>query len=62
MKFTAEQIDDWLAYEKVRKGGKFNMFDPRARRATRLDEYRYKFVMRNFGAMRDCIAAGTKAA
>jgi hypothetical protein len=50
--FTAEQRADWRAYERVRRGGRFNMFDPRARRATGLSEERYSFVMKNYGKLR----------
>lgn len=42
MKFTAEQIDHWLAYEKVRKSGRYNMFDPRARKASKLTDEQYR--------------------
>lgn len=55
--FTAAQIADWKAYERVRKGGRFNMYDPRARRATKLDGERYSFVMKNYSALRDCMLA-----
>ena len=50
--FPASRISDWRAYERVRKSGKYNMFDPRARRATRLGGERYTFVMNNFAALK----------
>lgn len=28
--FTVEQLNKWKAYERVRVGGRYNMFDPRA--------------------------------
>lgn len=59
--FTATQIADWKAYERVRKGGRFNMFDPRARQATKLDGERYKFVMRNYSALRDAATTASQA-
>ena len=51
--FTKIQLADWRAYEKVRAGGRFNMFDPRARRATGLSDERYIFVMLNFLALKE---------
>lgn len=51
-KFTKEQLSDWRAYERVRKGGRYNMFDPRARQATGLDSRDYVFVMDNFSALK----------
>jgi len=50
--FTAEQLENWVAYEAVRKGGRWNMFDPNARAATGLDRDEYTFVMRNFSALK----------
>lgn len=55
--FTAEQIKDWKAYEKVRRGGRFNMFDPRARRATGLSAERYSFVINNFSELKTAAEA-----
>lgn len=51
-KYTTEQLADYKAYEKVRKGGKYNMFDPRASRAAKLPEDRYVFVMSNYSELR----------
>lgn len=50
--FTAQQVRDWRAYEKVRSDGRYNMFDPRARRATRLSVAAYSFVMKNYSALK----------
>lgn len=50
--FTPAQIAAWKAYERVRKGGNWNMYDPRARKATRLDSDSYVFVMRNYSALK----------
>ena len=41
----------FLAYEKVRKSGKYNMYDPRARQLTGLDPEEYVFAMRNYSAL-----------
>lgn len=50
--FTSGDLADWKAFEKVRSGGRYNMFDPRARRATGLSADRYLFVMKNFSALK----------
>lgn len=50
--FPASRIADFRAYEKVRKSGRYNMFDPRARRETHLGEERYTFVMNNYAALK----------
>ena len=41
----------FLAYEKVRQSGKYNMYDPRAKQKTRLTAEEYMFVMRNYSAL-----------
>lgn len=50
--FTPQQLADWKAYERVRKGGRWNMFDPRARRAASLSEDKYSFVMDNYSELK----------
>jgi len=50
--FTAKQLQDFKAYRKVQMGGKWNMFDPQARRATGLSESEYVFVMKNYSALK----------
>ena len=55
--FKPEDFSAWKLYERVRKGGKWNMFDPRARRATGLSGERYSFVMRNYSALRAALEA-----
>lgn len=52
VQYTNEQLRQYEAYERVRKGGRFNMFDPRARKATKLSEDEFIFVMRNYSALR----------
>lgn len=49
---TPEQIAAWHAYEKVRKGGRFNMFDPRARRLTGLSADMYSYVMQHYSTLK----------
>ena len=50
--FTPKQLADWRAYERVRQGGRYNMFDPRARRLTKLSEERYNFTLCNYSALK----------
>ena len=49
--FTKKQLNDFKKYEAVRKSGKYNMFDPRARRATGLDKDDYLFVMDHYSGL-----------
>jgi hypothetical protein len=51
--FTALQLKQWAAFERVRAGGRFNMFDPRARAATGLDDDDYLFVMENYTELKE---------
>lgn len=57
--FTKQQLEDWVVYEKVRKGGRWNMYDPQAQRATRLSSEEYVFVMENYEALMDAVQAQT---
>jgi hypothetical protein len=49
--FTDQQISDWKRFEKVRSGGKWNMFSSQALTATGLTKERFLFVMSNFGEL-----------
>jgi hypothetical protein len=49
--FTKEQTNNFKAYLKVQKKGKYNMFDPRAVGATGLTSAEYGFVMDNYGEL-----------
>ena len=42
---------DFQTYEAVRSSGNWNMFDPKARRATGLDRNTYYAVVRNYEAL-----------
>ena len=50
---TPKQIKDWRAYERVRAGGKWNMFDPNARIATGLSRENYIFCMKHYSALKE---------
>ena len=52
LNFTEEDLKDWRAYEHVRLGGQYNMFDPVAQLATGLVRNRFIFVMKNFAALK----------
>jgi len=49
--FTEEDHAAFSAYETVRQQGKWNMFDPRARKATKLSVERYRFVVGNYSQL-----------
>jgi hypothetical protein len=57
--FTEKQLKQYAAYERVRKSGAFNMFDPRARAKTKLEKDDYIFVMENFAALQDAFVIQT---
>ena len=59
--FTPEQLEAWKAYERVRKGGRYNMFDPRARKATKLSGDEYSFVMHNFSELKAAVEKSPNA-
>ena len=59
-KFTNAQLDAWRAYEKVRQVRLWNswyMFSPQALAASGLDADTYRFVMYNYGQLRDAVNA-----
>lgn len=53
VKFTKQQLADWRKYEAVRQSGKWNMWFPQGRQATKLPDERYIFVLKNYQALRD---------
>ena len=55
--FTPDDLKDWKAYERVRKGGRYNMFDSYARDAAGLGLERYLFVMKNFTELKAAVEA-----
>jgi hypothetical protein len=50
-KFTPQQLKHFAAYEKVRSSNRYNMMDPRARRATGMERDDFLFVIENFEAL-----------
>jgi hypothetical protein len=52
IKHTKEQINNWKLYEKVRKEGRFNMFDPNARILTGLDREEYMYCLSNYDTLK----------
>jgi len=49
--FTAQELKNFAAYVKVQRGGRFNMFDPRAREITRMSMDEWVFVMEHYEAL-----------
>jgi hypothetical protein len=49
---TPQQYENWKAYERVRARGRFNMFDPAARRATGLSREDYLYVMKHYASLK----------
>ena len=62
MQFTKDQLTDWKAYERVRSGGRYNMFDARARQATGMSGERYSFTMINYSALKEAVGAAGDSA
>lgn len=56
MKFTQQQLEDFRAYEKVRAGGRYNMFTPQAQQAAGLEKEDYLFVLKNYADLKDMAA------
>lgn len=46
--FTLQQLYNFKRYLKVQMGGRFNMFDPRARQLTGMDQDSYLYVMEHY--------------
>ena len=53
MGFTKAQLENWKAYENVRKAGRWNMLAPQARQATGLTSEQYAFVMDNYTELKE---------
>ena len=58
MTHTQEQIAAWKKYERVRRGGKYNMFDGRAKRATGLSDEDYFYCLKNYDSLRESAITG----
>ena len=48
MEFSPQQLENWKAFEHVRKGGKYNMFDSGAQKATKLSEEEFMFSLKHY--------------
>ena len=55
--FTKKQINNYKAYESVRKSGAYNMFSSQARLSTGLTKDEYLFVMENYKELKDVAAS-----
>lgn len=58
--FTAQQLADFHAYERVRRSNKFNMMDPRAQEATGLSRDGFRFVLSNFSQLKQAAEVALK--
>jgi len=56
-KFTDQDFADWKAFERVRAGGKWNMFSTQAWRASKLSDERYSFVMQWYSELKAAVEA-----
>lgn len=54
--FTLRQIADWRSFEKIREGGRWNMFAPQAREAAGLRREECLFVMQHYAALKEAAA------
>ena len=52
MKFTQQQINNWKDYERIRQRGRYNMFDPRARRLSTMSVGEWGFCMDHYEALK----------
>lgn len=50
--FSPSQLKSFKAYVRVQNSGRFNMFDPKAQRASGLSNDDYFFVLENYSALR----------
>ncbi len=53
--FEPAALEAWKKYERVRKGGRYNMFDPRARQQTGLSREQYSFVIKHYSDLKEAI-------
>lgn len=53
--FTEQQLNDWKAYEEVRKSGRFNMLTPQATKTSKLPSERYWFCLKNYEQLQAAI-------
>lgn len=53
--FTKKQLRNWTRYEEVRAGGRWNMWDEAAQRATGLTRDDYIFTLRNYNALKKAV-------
>ena len=53
MEFTDQQLKNFARYVRVQMGGRYNMFDPRARAATGLSQDEYTFIIKNYSELKE---------
>jgi hypothetical protein len=55
IKFTPEQLKNFIDYQRVQRGGRFNMFDPRARSMTTQSSEEWVFNMNHYNELDEAI-------
>lgn len=58
MKYTHRQLDNWRTYERIRKSGEFNMFDPRAQAITDMSSSEWVFCMEHYDDLKQHATKG----
>lgn len=56
MQFTDKQKKDFARYVAIQHGGRYNMFDPRARALTNMDRAEWVFCMEHYDALEQATA------
>ena len=60
--FTTDQINNWKMYEKIRKYGKYNMFDFRARELSNMDSDEWLFCLENYCELKQAVERDNREA
>jgi hypothetical protein len=57
MMFTQAQIANWRIYEEIRQGGRYNMYDPRAREMTDMSVSEWCLNMDKYAELKEAAEA-----
>lgn len=60
-KFSKTQLNNWWSYEKIRRSGKYNMFDRLAQIVSGLTEEEYFFCIDNYSLLKRAFEAYDEA-
>lgn len=50
--YSQKQIENWQVYERIRQGGRFNMFDPRARSMSTMSVDEWVYCMDHYDGLK----------